>query len=117
MKRIMTGVILLLAVLVFTICVAQPHFKKPKKVKQGQTFKIEYTEPDGTEQVVVEFGIQGYDDQDNPIIVKLKPDGTIHPNQAWGERAYELPAGAEEIISIHHVNPPCVRVNRILRCF
>ena len=115
MKRIIAGMILALAVLVFSICVAQPNFKRPKKVKNGQTFMIEFEDQNG-QPVHVKFGIQGYDDQGNPEVFELNPAGQIIPGQPWGERAYELPADSEEIISIHHVNPPCIRINGVLRC-
>lgn len=112
MKKIMTVVICLFVVLSFSICGAA-NFKKPKKLKGGQIVKIEYIDENGDDQIV-EFAIKKYDNQGNPEIVEVE-DGKPG-NTPWGERAYGLPAGSEEIISIHHVNPRCVRVNGVLRC-
>lgn len=113
MKRIMTLVICVLVVLTLSICWAQ--FQRPKKVKDGQIFKIEFSNQDGSDPVVVEFGIKGYDEHDNPQIVELNPAGAM-TGKPWGQRAYQLPTGAEEIIAIYYVNPQCIRINGVLRC-
>lgn len=110
MKRVITGVILLFTVLAFTICGAA-DLKKPKKLKK-QKFKIEFVDEDSGQKVdkKIEFNVEGYDDHGNPIITES--DGTT----PWGVLVYDLPEGAEEVMSIHYVNPCCVIVNRVKRC-
>lgn len=106
MRRIMAGLICVLVVLAFSICGAA-DVKKMKKLKDNQSFKLEFT-ADGKDKKI-KFEFKGYDKDGKPII-------TEENGEPWGEIVSELPEDAEEILSIHYVNPCCVRINGVRRC-
>jgi hypothetical protein len=107
MKRIIIGVICTLAILSISFFgVAAGH--KKKKLKGGQTFKIEVIDENNKTEKI-EFVFKGFDPSGIPIV----EDKQGNP---WGSQVPSLPAGAEEVISIHYVNPPCIRINGVPRC-
>ena len=107
MKRIMTGVICAIAILSISVFgVAAEH--KKKKLKKDQSFTIEITDEENNTETI-EFVFKGFEPNGDPIVEDMN-------GNPWGKKVDKLPKSAEEIISIHSVNPPCVKINGIPRC-